>query len=129
MNKTTHSKKDWRANREKLLKLAKRLQENISILNDEALRPPAAARSATENEPPAYQADPGVREAEDSVTLSIMGSEEHVLAETQAALTRIESGTYGVCEQCGKPITKTRLAALPYARHCIRCARDAEATT
>ena len=41
------------------------------------------------------------------------------LAEIDAALQRIEAGTYGVCEVCGKPIGAERLAALPWARLCI----------
>jgi DnaK suppressor protein len=38
--------------------------------------------------------------------------------EVLAALLRIEAGTYGVCEQCGKPIAPKRLAAYPAARTC-----------
>ena len=41
------------------------------------------------------------------------------LAEIDAALQRIEDGTYGICENCGKPIGAERLAALPWARLCI----------
>jgi RNA polymerase-binding transcription factor DksA len=36
-----------------------------------------------------------------------------------AALARIEAGTYGICEGCGKPIAAERLAAIPWARLCI----------
>lgn len=41
------------------------------------------------------------------------------LVEIDAALQRIEAGTYGTCEVCGKPIGPERLAALPWARLCI----------
>lgn len=44
---------------------------------------------------------------------------EHVLAEIGAALQRIESGTYGMCELCDKPIGEERLRAIPWARFCI----------
>ena len=47
---------------------------------------------------------------------------EHVLAEIEAALKRIDDGTYGVCEQCGGPIGEARLEAMPAARLCITCA-------
>ena len=46
---------------------------------------------------------------------------EH-LAEVDAALARVEAGTYGVCERCGSPIGAARLEALPAARKCIGCA-------
>jgi RNA polymerase-binding transcription factor DksA len=41
------------------------------------------------------------------------------LVEIDAALQRIEDGTYGSCEVCGKPIGAERLAAIPWARLCI----------
>jgi RNA polymerase-binding protein DksA len=41
------------------------------------------------------------------------------LAEIDAALQRIEDGTYGICEVCGKPIGADRLKALPWTRLCI----------
>ena len=36
-------------------------------------------------------------------------------------LGRIDAGTFGTCEECGKRIAKARLAAVPYARRCDRC--------
>jgi len=44
---------------------------------------------------------------------------QQTLAEIDAALARIEDGTYGTCEVCGKPIGAERLAAIPWARLCI----------
>ena len=44
---------------------------------------------------------------------------EHLLAEIDGALRRIEAGTYGVCVVCGRPIGEERLAAVPYATLCI----------
>jgi RNA polymerase-binding protein DksA len=41
------------------------------------------------------------------------------LAEIDAALQRIEDGTYGICEVCGKPIGAERLSAIPWTRLCI----------
>lgn len=46
----------------------------------------------------------------------------HQLAETDAALARVEAGTYGVCEVCGRPIPVARLEARPVARTCVGCA-------
>jgi DnaK suppressor protein len=51
---------------------------------------------------------------------------EHVLAEIEAALKRIEDDTYGVCSNCGKPIPEERLEALPWATLCIDCQRGRE---
>ncbi|HET9437059.1 MAG TPA: TraR/DksA C4-type zinc finger protein [Gaiellaceae bacterium] len=43
----------------------------------------------------------------------------NILAEIEAALARIEDGTYGLCSACGKPIAAERLEAVPYATLCI----------
>jgi DnaK suppressor protein len=51
---------------------------------------------------------------------------EHVLAEIDAALARMEDGTYGTCRTCGRPISDERLAAMPYASQCIDCKRREE---
>ena len=51
---------------------------------------------------------------------------EHVLAEIEGALKRIEEGTYGVCVNCGKPIAEERLTAIPWATYCIDCKRLVE---
>ena len=40
-------------------------------------------------------------------------------------LARLHAGTFGTCERCGHAVSRERLDAVPYARHCIRCARDA----
>lgn len=44
------------------------------------------------------------------------------LAEVEAAMQRLDDGTYGLCERCGQPIAGARLEARPAARTCIRCA-------
>jgi RNA polymerase-binding protein DksA len=44
------------------------------------------------------------------------------LDEVEEALAKLEAGSYGVCEECGKPINPARLEAKPAARYCIDCA-------
>ncbi|MBN1640549.1 MAG: TraR/DksA C4-type zinc finger protein [Anaerolineae bacterium] len=44
-------------------------------------------------------------------------------ASLEQALSRINKGTYGICERCGQPIHPDRLAVLPGVTTCIRCAR------
>ena len=51
---------------------------------------------------------------------------EHVLKAIDAALVKIEAGTFGICENCGQPIAEERLAAIPYATQCIDCKRREE---
>lgn len=46
--------------------------------------------------------------------------------EIDAALEKIERGTYGICEDCQKPIRPDRLEVLPFASLCIECQREKE---
>lgn len=51
---------------------------------------------------------------------------DHVLGEIDAALARIDEGTYGLCASCGRPIAPERLDAVPYATLCIEDKRRQE---
>jgi DnaK suppressor protein len=51
---------------------------------------------------------------------------EQVISEIDAALERIEAGTYGICASCGQQIPPARLEANPWASLCIDCKREAE---
>ena len=51
---------------------------------------------------------------------------DHLLAEIEAALGRIDDGTYGRCVNCGRPIAAERLEAVPYATLCIDDKRAVE---
>ena len=51
---------------------------------------------------------------------------EQVISEIDAALKRIEDGTYGTCVNCGQEIPRERLEANPWASLCIDCKRRAE---
>jgi len=55
--------------------------------------------------------------------LAIVRNEEHLLEQVEAALERIEAGTFGVCEDCGRAISRERLDAIPYTPWCIDCAK------
>ena len=47
-----------------------------------------------------------------------------ILAEVNTALEKIENGTYGICNRCGKNIPKSRLEFLPYATTCAKCRKE-----
>ena len=50
-------------------------------------------------------------------------NEGRLLKDIDAALVRIDNGTFGICQSCGKPIDPERLEALPYTTQCIDCKR------
>jgi DnaK suppressor protein len=47
--------------------------------------------------------------------------ERDIVRRIDAALERLEAGTYGTCVHCGETVQKGRLHAVPWARHCIDC--------
>lgn len=47
--------------------------------------------------------------------------EVSVLKQVDAALRRIETGAFGVCQECEEPISPKRLDAVPWARYCVTC--------
>ena len=65
-----------------------------------------------------HQADMGTETFEREKDLSILESVESELADVEHALRRLDEGTYGTCEACGRPIDEERLEALPAARLC-----------
>lgn len=70
-----------------------------------------------ENDP--ESADVGTSTFEREKELSISNSLEDLEEKIVAALARIDEGTYGICERCGRPIEKARMQALPYASLCM----------
>lgn len=57
---------------------------------------------------------------------SLSDGERHTLLRIEEALSRIESGSYGICTNCGNEIRAGRLKAMPWARYCIDCQELAE---
>jgi RNA polymerase-binding transcription factor DksA len=55
-------------------------------------------------------------------TAALLEAAREQVAAVDAALDRLAEGRYGVCDRCGQPIGKDRLAARPAARTCIACA-------
>jgi DnaK suppressor protein len=57
---------------------------------------------------------------------SLNESEQAQVAEIEAALSRIDAGTYGTCERCEERIEERRLEAVPWARRCFTCETEYE---
>jgi RNA polymerase-binding transcription factor DksA len=66
-----------------------------------------------------HQGDIGTETFEREKDFSLLEQLEAEIEDLDAALRKIDEGTYGVCEICGKPIDPERLAAMPGTRTCI----------
>ena len=66
-----------------------------------------------------HLAEVGTEVFEQEKGLSILEQVEAELADVELALRRLDEGTYGTCEACGRPIDEDRLRARPEARFCV----------
>jgi DnaK suppressor protein len=87
---------------------------------------PVEAETAADPAAGGHLADAGSEMFERSRDLSIVEDVEGQLAEVNHAVSRIEHGTYGRCEACGRQIDEERLEARPATRFCLDDQRQAE---
>jgi DnaK suppressor protein len=73
------------------------------------------------NEVFADPADRATAESDRSFTLRIRDRERRLIRKIQAALQRIDDGSYGICDDCGEEIGVPRLKARPVTKLCINC--------
>jgi len=71
-------------------------------------------------------ADLGTDNFQQEFSLGLMDSARRLISEIDDALARIEDGTYGICEGTGKPISRARLEAQPWARYSVEYAQMIE---
>jgi DnaK suppressor protein len=55
------------------------------------------------------------------IQLKLKQTDAKILQAIEEALVRMEKGTFGVCRDCGEPISRARLEAIPWTRVCISC--------
>jgi DnaK suppressor protein len=71
-------------------------------------------------------ADAGAKTFEREHELALTQNARELLAQTQRVLSKIDDGSYGVCESCGQPVGKARLQAFPRATLCVACKQREE---
>lgn len=71
---------------------------------------------------PLHLGDLGSEEYMQDMNALLAENEGYLAGEVRDALARIDAGTFGECEECRKGIAVERLEAIPFARHCVRCA-------
>ncbi|MCC3769783.1 TraR/DksA C4-type zinc finger protein, partial [Streptomyces sp. UNOC14_S4] len=72
------------------------------------------------------QADTGSKNITREHELALAANAREMLVQAERALERLEAGTYGLCENCGKPIGKARMQAFPRATLCVECKQRQE---
>jgi RNA polymerase-binding protein DksA len=107
--------------REALQEERRRVLDAIDYLHKEN---PGSIEEETEDETnDNHLAETATATVDREIDYTLEENSEHMLSAIEDALRRIEDGTYGICVNCGKPIAEDRLAAIPWATHCIDCKR------
>lgn len=75
------------------------------------------------------EADQAGQSLEKELQFELSDNERSQLDQIEGALRKMDKGTFGICEQCRRPIAKARIKALPFARYCIDCQSTAERAT
>jgi RNA polymerase-binding protein DksA len=109
--------------RDLLLAKRRELVGDMSSMEREALRTTGGSNLSNL---PIHMADMGTDNYEQEFTLGLMEKDRRLLRDINAALGKIQDGSYGICEGTGKPISKPRLEAQPWARYSIEHARKLE---
>ena len=115
---STFNPKFIEGQKQKLLHLKNEIINSIQSHTDEGL--------VTDKDQVVEDGDQAQQYLDQNVSFGLRRREIHRLREIEAALERIEEGTYGYCEETDAPISKKRLQKMPWTRLCIEAAEDLE---
>ena len=102
------------------------IEKRTDILGDVASMQSNRGDGGNLSHMPVHMADVGSDNFEQEFTLGLMESERKLVADIDAALNRIEDGSYGICLITGHPIEEPRLEIKPWAKYCIAVVRARE---
>lgn len=110
-----------------LLDLSARLRGDIQSLDDQTRTATGGDSAGSLSNTPLHLADMGTAVYLQELNATLLENQEYIRDEVLHALKRIDEGTYGTCENCGRPIIEERLELLPYTRYCTACAEALQA--
>jgi DnaK suppressor protein len=117
--KSPYTKKELGDLRKRLREEREELQRQASEIEEASFGTPQSELTGEVSFDEEY-ADAGTATFERERDLSLTNNIRDLTDKIDRALDRIDEGTYGLCERCGKPIEKARIKALPYATLCIK---------
>lgn len=119
-------KSESEAIRRRLLDEKQRLEEELAEIEERTAKTAeieaAGELSGYEDHPADVASETFEREKD----LAMAEAAEATLGRVNSALDKLDHGTYGVCDSCGRPISAQRLEALPFATLCLECQERSE---
>ncbi len=122
LTKSPLGKRELDRYREILLQKRAEVAGDVTGMESEALSSASGSLSSM----PQHMADQGSDEYDQSLALGLAASQRKLLREIDAALERIDNGTFGICEALGIAIHKDRLEATPWSRLSLEGARQVD---
>lgn len=119
------AKKPTAADRKKFQAILEDERDRLTAMlraHEQEIEDARLAETAADRDADPENADAGAMRYEMQKELAVDLNARDLLAKVTDALGRIEDKSYGVCEDCGEPIPKARLDAIPYANLCVNCA-------
>ena len=114
-NRKKLSQKDLETYKKQLIKMKEDLLYDIKSMNEDS----GEGESRDLSGHVMHMADVATDMYDKEFNLGLASKDRAVLQQIEAALKRIEDGTYGICEGTGKPISKERLKAIPYTSYSL----------
>jgi RNA polymerase-binding protein DksA len=118
-------KKDLAEIRQRLVQERQDLDKQIKDLEEESFQATQSDMTGEVGLDDDF-ADAGSATFDRENALSISNNMRDLINQIDNAIRRIDDGTYGTCERCGRPIDAARLKALPHASLCMDCKRREE---
>jgi RNA polymerase-binding protein DksA len=126
--KSPFTKTELKGFRKELEEERDQLRRQFSEIEESSLGAPQSELSGEVSSFDEEYADAGTDTFERERDLSLSNNIRDLIDKIGRALERIDEGTYGICERCGRPIEKARMKALPYATLCIKDKQAQERT-
>ncbi len=114
--------------RNELGSLASRVRSDATAMIEQVRHGSGGNGGSELSNAPFHLADMGTEEYLYDLNTTLLANEQYIAVEARDALHRMDSGKFGVCEACEKPIAKERLEAIPYTRYCVKCAETNDLT-
>jgi RNA polymerase-binding transcription factor DksA len=113
---------------QQLQHIAERVRTDASLMVELARSGSGGQGGGSLSNVPMHLADMGTDEFLYDLNATLLENAQFIESEVREALRRIEGGTFGNCEGCGRPIARERLEVVPYTRYCVKCASSRDRT-
>ncbi|MFH1857182.1 MAG: TraR/DksA family transcriptional regulator [Candidatus Omnitrophota bacterium] len=120
------NKEELKKYREKLVTIKNTVQGNIKHIGKDSFGTSQKEASGDLSSYTLHMADMASDSYERDLAFDLVANEQELIYKIEESLMRIDEGTFGKCQSCGKKISKARLNIVPYAAFCVPCKQKEE---